>query len=103
MTAPKPETQGQAEAWQKVCRLAERVGLCSQCAAQLAWGAQEGSGGFSSIHPPCAQCTIVMLEWPVARANGRRTPRGTLSAPSTWSQLPSGERTTSPAADPAEV
>lgn len=95
--APKPETQGQADAWQQVCRLAERAGLCSRCAAQFAWGAQEGSGGFSSIHAPCAPCTIVMLDWPVVRANGWRTPRGKLSWSRTWAEDAPVEPTASPA------
>lgn len=105
MTAAKrkPETQGQADAWQQVCRLAERAGLCSRCAAQLAWGAQEGSGGFSSIHAPCAPCTVVMLDWPVVRPNGWRTPRGKLSLPRTWSEDVPMSRTESPTADPVEV
>lgn len=93
---PAPESIGQAEAWQAVCRLAELAGLCSRCAAQLAWGAQEGSGGFSSIHPPCAPCTIVMLEWPVVRANSWRTPRGKLSSAATWAEAVPTRRTATP-------
>lgn len=99
MAAPKPETQAQADAWGQVCRLAEKAGLCPRCAAQLAWGAQEGSGGFSSIHSPCAPCTIVMLEWPVVRANGWRTPRGKLSTAATWAEAVPTSRTATPAAD----
>lgn len=91
--APKPETLQQALTWQKVCRLAEAAGLCPRCAAQLAWGAQNGGGGFSSVKAPCAPCTIVMLEWPVVRPNGWHTPRGTLSVPATWAGLTLTERT----------
>jgi hypothetical protein len=98
MSAPKPETQKQAEKWQRVCRLAENAGLCPRCAAQLAWGAQEGSGGFSSIHPPCAPCTIVMLDWPVVRPNGWRTPSGRLSDAVTWVEGLPARRTATPTA-----
>jgi hypothetical protein len=86
----KPETLSQAQTWQRVCRLAEGAGLCTRCASQVAWGSQ---GGFSSVREPCAACTVVMLEWPVAKPNGWRVPGGTLSSPQTWAPFTSTGRT----------
>ena len=95
---PKPETQSQANRWQRVCRLAEEAGLCSRCAAQFAWATQGGAGGFSSVHPPCAACTVVMLEWPAVRANGWRAPNGDTSRSETWAAVTSTRRTATPTA-----
>lgn len=87
---PKPETQAQAERWNRVCRLAERAGLCSRCSSQFAWGIQ---GGFATVKEPCAACTIVMLDWPVVRPNGWHSPGGDVSARGTWASVGSTERT----------
>lgn len=100
---PKAESQGQAERWQKVCRLAEAAGLCSRCGPQFAWATQGGAGGFSSVHAPCSACVVVMLGWPVVRPNGWRSPSGDTSRPTTWAPVGSVGRTSSPAADPGEV
>lgn len=99
----RPETERQAERWQTVCRLAEAAGLCSRCASQFAWGVQGGVGGFSSVHPPCAACVVVMLDWPVVRPNGWRSPGGEVSVRGTWVSVGSTERTAPPAANSAEV
>lgn len=100
---PNPETMSQARTFDRVVRNGEAAGLCPACAAQLGWAAQAGGGGFSSVKPPCAPCTVVMLGWPVVRPNSWRTPRGTLSVPATWAELTPVGRTSSPAADPGEV
>lgn len=95
MTAPKPKPESvrQAERWMTVCRLAESAGLCSRCASQFAWGVQGGAGGFSSVHPPCAACVVVMLYWPVVRPNGWRSPGGDVSVRGTWVSVGSTGRT----------
>lgn len=92
---PKPETMSQARTFDKVVRNAEGSGICPPCAAQLAWAVQSGGGGFSSVKPPCAACQVVMLEWPVVRVNGWRTPAGSLSVPGSWVRSPSTRRTAS--------
>jgi hypothetical protein len=103
MPAPKPETMSQARTFDRVVRNAGAAGLCPTCAPQLGWAAQAGTGGFSSVKPPCPACTVVMIGWPLQRPNGWRTPRGTLSAPATWAEFTPTGRVTSPAADPEEV
>lgn len=103
MTKPKPETLSQARTFDRVVRNGESAGLCPKCAAQLGWAAQAGAGGFSSVKPPCAPCTVVMLGWPVQRPNGWRTPKGTLSVAATWAQLTSTRRTAPHAADAGGV
>lgn len=97
---PKPESPSQAKRWQAVCTLAEKAGLCSRCASQFAWGVQGGVGGFSSVHPPCAACVVVMLGWPVVRPNSWRSPSGVLSEPASWSGQTLTRRTASPVGVP---
>ena len=82
MAGGVPETEQQAQSWQQVVKHAREAGLCYPCAAQLAWGVQNG---FATIRKPCDDCAKVVETWPVVRPNGWRTPTGTLSRPPAWS------------------
>ena len=53
----RPETLGQARHWENVKNKYLQVGLCPVCAAQAAWGHQNG---FTSIHPPCDNCQEIV-------------------------------------------
>lgn len=90
MSTPKPESASQAASWQRVVNLAVEAGLCRSCAAQLAYGAQNG---FSTVHPPCRVCAPLVASWPVARLSGWRTPAGRLTSPSVWPRSSSDRRT----------
>jgi hypothetical protein len=59
---PSPETPLQAQTWQRMKTLYLRLNLCHACAGQAAWGHQNG---FSTIHPPCADCQPIVDELPV--------------------------------------
>jgi len=76
-----PETEGAARAWQRVVDHARTAGLCATCAAQLAWGVQNG---FSTVHPPCDECAPIIAGWPVPRQKGWRTRTGRLSRAEAW-------------------
>ena len=90
MSTPKPESASQAASWQRVVTLAVEAGLCRSCAAQLAYGAQNG---FATVHPPCGSCAPLVATWPVARLSGWRTPAGRLTSPSVWPLSSSDRRT----------
>lgn len=90
MSAPMPETASQAASWQRIVNLAVDAGLCRSCAAQIAYGAQNG---FATVHPPCAACAPLVASWPVARLSGWRTPAGRLTSPSVWQRSSSDRRT----------
>lgn len=49
----RSEAIGQAREWDRQFGLYKEAGLCVDCAAQGAWGAQ---GGFDSVRPPCRSC-----------------------------------------------
>lgn len=67
MSAPKkPETLRQAQRFDAYSREARNAGLCDRCAPQYAYGRRDG---FSTVHPPCAECVVVMVPWPVAAVN----------------------------------
>lgn len=82
----KPETPGQARAWQKNKKRYLQAGLCHTCAAQAAWGHQVGFSFRSSrewpeqdrkIKPPCPECATIVANFPEAAAEG-----------SQWRKLP---------------
>jgi hypothetical protein len=52
--AARCETLRQAERWDIRKNEAVRFGLCDPCAAQYAWGLQDG---FSTVRPPCPDCS----------------------------------------------
>lgn len=79
MTAP--ETVHEAQQWTLVKNKAHEHGLCHDCAAQFAWGIQNG---FATIHPPCAACAPIVADWPMERVNGWRKPIGNVSRPPAW-------------------
>ena len=54
----QPETLRQARRWDEVKAGYLKRGLCSPCAAQLAWGQQLGSG---QTRPPCADCSALLF------------------------------------------
>jgi hypothetical protein len=45
-----------------------RAGLCHKCAAQAAWAHQPGAGGWFGIHPPCPDCSelVMLFAYPTA-------------------------------------
>lgn len=81
----RPETESQAASWERVKVHALAFGLCTACAAQLAWG--HSAGGFSSIHPPCASCAAAVRRLPVEKPNGWRTVAGVASSRRAWASL----------------
>ena len=52
----------QAQVWQRMKSLYLRLRLCEVCAAQAAWGHQNG---FSTIHPPCEDCQPIVNKLPI--------------------------------------
>ena len=52
----RPETMGQALAWQRQKARYLALGYCHRCAAQAACGHQLG---FSRVKPPCLTCVQV--------------------------------------------
>lgn len=84
MSIPKPETVGQAAAWDLVRAQARRFGLCDRCSAQVAWAVQQHSGGFAAAHSPCEPCRLLMKWLPVERANGWRTVKGAAADARNW-------------------
>jgi hypothetical protein len=61
MTIAKPETLAQAQHWDRAKAFYVRAGLCLTCAAQAAWGHQQG---FNHAKPPCPACLPVLLTFP---------------------------------------
>jgi hypothetical protein len=72
-----PETQSQAEEWERTKSRYVNDGLCHKCAAQAAWAHQTRSGGWSAINPPCPNCLVVVAQLPLATTNSawRKTAR----------------------------
>lgn len=81
-----PESFSQAESFDRVLAHALTAGICASCAAQVAWGAQNG---FGSVRPPCDKCSALVRTFPNARGNGWRTGPGTLAHSQAWAALPS--------------
>jgi len=77
----EPETDSQAMLWEMTCSLAADYGLCRTCAAQLAWGHQNG---FSTVHAPCANCAHIVATLPTLKVNGWRTVKGRASRRADW-------------------
>lgn len=57
----QPETFRQAQTWELVKNTYRADGLCTTCAAQAAWGHQNG---FTTIEPPCPACVPVIAGFP---------------------------------------
>lgn len=75
--AARTETIRQAERWDVNKNRVVEAGLCHACAAQYAWGLQDG---FTGSQPPCQSCSEI-----VARSLGVIKPNG-------WRVLPSSPR-----------
>lgn len=56
-----PETRREAANWETAKNKYLAAGLCYRCAAQAAWGIQNGWG---TIHPPCRACAPVVAAFP---------------------------------------
>lgn len=77
-SASSPETPGQARIWIIVRNNYTRFGLCFGCAAQAAWGHQNG---FLTVKPPCEACieAVALLPKPGgASSPWRRFRRGSV-------------------------
>jgi hypothetical protein len=67
-----PETARQAGTWEATKTHYLRAGLCFKCAAQAAYGHQQGSGGFGSLRRPCPGCVGMKLpDWLVEKHGTR--------------------------------
>lgn len=64
------ETLSQAHEWDKTKNHYTRLGLCSRCAAQAAWGHADG---FSSVHSPCWECLPAIAALPTEEPGGWRS------------------------------
>ena len=64
-----PETPRQVREWDLAKVRYLRRGLCPKCAAQAAWGHQDGAGGWELLHPPCAACAALVEMFPVKTGN----------------------------------
>lgn len=100
-----PESVAQAAMWDRVKANALAFGLCHVDAAQLAYGHQEGCGGFAELRPPCPVCVEMLKALPSGRVNGWRTVAGAAAKPHSWQVYGVTARgeapTPSPAADPS--
>ncbi|MGY1672179.1 hypothetical protein [Geodermatophilus sp. SYSU D00710] len=79
--AERPETMGQAIAWdRRRDAYARRAGLCDPCAAAAAWG--HALGWSSAPHPPCEACGPLVATFPEETSHPawRKYPRGRVSA-----------------------
>lgn len=65
-----PETLEQAETWDKTRNHYSRFGLCDQCAAQAAWGHENG---WSDLNQPCSKCAELVTTLPVSQLDGWRS------------------------------
>jgi hypothetical protein len=66
-----PETPRQVREWELAKTRYLRRGLCRKCAAQAAWGHQNGAGGWEMLHPPCTECQPLVELLPMRTANPR--------------------------------
>ncbi|MBG6182010.1 hypothetical protein IWX62_003235 [Arthrobacter sp. CAN_A1] len=76
-----PESPSSAREWDKTKAHYMRLGLDSRCAAQAAYGSQDG---FSTVRPPCAECLSIVATFPTnepgpwrshSRRHGKAIPR----------------------------
>jgi hypothetical protein len=68
-----PETPRQVRTWQAFKNAYLSRGLCSRCAAQAAFGHQNGftaGPGRTAVRPPCDSCTPIVATFPIAVAEG---------------------------------
>lgn len=71
MTQPgQPETLTQAREWDHMRKRYTRLGMCTRCAAQAAYGHADG---FSTVQPPCAKCVPAIAALPTSQPNGWRS------------------------------
>lgn len=73
----KPESLSQAREFDKTRNHYRRLGLCTRCAPQAAYGHADG---FTSVRPPCPECAGVVTAMPQKeaghwRSHGRRMGR----------------------------
>lgn len=74
-----PETPGQVRVWEEVKSQYLSLGLCHYCAAQAAYGHQQG---FAVIEPPCADCLPVIRTFAFGAPKGwRKASREQLRGP----------------------
>lgn len=66
----RDETLRQATTFEAMRRRYIRLGLCSRCAAQAAFGHQLG---FSRSKPPCHECLPIVNKFPTAKPNQWRS------------------------------
>jgi hypothetical protein len=64
-----PETLRQARRFDERAKQYRRALRCHRCAAQAAYGHQEG---FANVDPPCAACRPIVATFPVPAGNGWR-------------------------------
>lgn len=64
------ETVRQATTFEAIRKHYVRLGLCSRCAPQAAYGHQLG---FSRAQPPCKKCQPIVDTFPVAKPNQWRS------------------------------
>jgi hypothetical protein len=78
----RPETIGEAIAWDRRRDADARAGLCDTCAALASWGHALGWTRVST--PPCGPCHATVAAFPEATAHPywRKWPRGRVSASS---------------------
>lgn len=76
-----PESPSSAREWDKTKVHYVRLGLDSRCAAQAAYGSQDG---FAEVRPPCENCLPIVDTFPTeepgpwrsySRRHGRAVPR----------------------------
>ena len=68
-TSRLPETPRQVREWELAKVRYLRRGLCHKCAAQAAWGHQNGAGGWRLLHPPCPECKPFVEMLPAETVN----------------------------------
>lgn len=92
MTIPKnSSTLSAAREWDKTKAHYMRLGLDSRCAAQAAYGSQDG---FSRVHPPCAECLPTVATFPTNQPgpwrshSRRRNPGAPQNMPSPQHGIP---------------
>jgi hypothetical protein len=75
-----PETQEQAEEWDRRASSYRRAGLCDACASSASTGHQ--LGWLRVPHPPCVACAPVVATFPKETADPawRKWPQGRRSA-----------------------
>jgi hypothetical protein len=66
----QPETPAQAREWDKTNNHYRRLGLCTRCAPQAAYGHADG---FSNVKRPCTECLPVVAALPTSEPNGWRS------------------------------